>query len=541
MLGLSYYMSKMRGILTKCCNNINYIPSTFILIIPARCLEKMSNHTQPTGESLLEKTTGIHFYIGIPNFDEIIKGEETANDEVKRSIHRLYTYYIGLISIAKYFEASIEKFSGSRAHVYIEQKDEETREDYILRCVKHMVASLRFVYDVFNDLGKYSQYPKFTAHGGADYGDYYKYDIDGLDEFTTIGGVANIAAKIASAAPKKYIYITNDFYIQLSSDLKDCFNLLDENDLQEIQERLKGNPNIYCVKYCDLLTDDQEIEQLLEDVDEECNTVANSLTLSEMEVANATGKINFSILSRKKSKHIEAGILYADIRGFTKLFNVSGTNLDSLAIVLQDIYDGLNQAATEYDGVRVQFQGDRIIAVFNSFKQESDFELVRMFRAALLIKDKISDLNEQHKEHLSGRKLKVGIGLCYGQFFATRLGKATHKDNHVLGAIAEQGDIAEDRYAEDQDVVVNKSFKEQAQSLSNESIACSVIVSKLTAISTTGYYRTSITLKEFNDAVEKAIEEAKNSAAKEVAVALTSSRGIMTPRGSERVLKPWGW
>lgn len=488
----------------------------------------------------MEKAIGIHFYIGVPNFGEIIKGEETANDEVKRSIHRLHTYYIGLIAVAKYFDASIEKFSGGRAHLYIEQNDEETREDYIVRCMKLMVASVRFVYDAFNDLGKYSQYSKFAAHGGADYGEFYKYDIDDLDEFTTIGGVANIAAKIASAAPKQYIYITHDLYVQLSSELKDCFSLLDEQDLREIQERLKGNPNIYQAKYSDLFSDDSEIEQLVEDAKKECNNVANNMNLSDMQFENANAKINFSILSRKKSKHISAGVLYADIRGFTKLFNVSENNLDSLAIVLQDIYKELNQAVTEHDGVRVQFQGDRIIAVFNSFSSEIDLDLVRMFRAALSIKDKINALNEVHSELLSGKKLKVGIGLCYGQFYATRLGKANHKDNQVLGKITEQGDIAEDRYADDQEIAVNKSFKEQAESYSNDSITCSVILDTLTAVSTTGYYRTSITLDEFNDAVEEAINEAEKESAHKVAIALTSSREIMTPLGGERVLKPWG-
>lgn len=489
---------------------------------------------------ILEKTIGMHFYIGVPNLGEIIKGEETAKDEVKRSLHRLQTYYCGLILITKHFGACIEKFSAGRAHIYIEQQDEEYDDDYILRCVRMMIASLRFVYDVFNGLGKYSLYPKFSAHGGADYGDFYKYDIANLDEFTTIGGVANIAAKITGAAPKKYLYITEDVYKKLPSEIKNTFALLEDEDLQEIQERLKGSPQVYSAMYTDLFADDEEIDQLLEDVDKECTAIANSLNLSEMEVTDATAKINFGNLSLKKSKHIEAGILYADIRGFTKLFNVSDSNLDDLAVVLQDIYDALNQAVNDYDGVKVQFQGDRIIAVFNSYSQETDLDLVRMFRAALLVKEKVNELNEQHKEHLGGRKLKIGIGCCYGQFFATRLGKAPHKDNHVLGAIAEQGNIAEDRYAEDQDVVVNKSYKDKVKLLSNESIACSVISNKLTAISTTGYHRTSITLKEFNDEVEKAIEVAQNQVIEKVAAALTSSREIVTPRGSERILKPWG-
>ncbi|MCK9314001.1 MAG: adenylate/guanylate cyclase domain-containing protein, partial [Methanocorpusculum sp.] len=488
----------------------------------------------------VDKSTGSHFYIGVPNFGEIIKGEETAYDEVKRSIHRLHTYYAGIITVANHYGAEIEKFSGGRAHVYIEQKDQETDDDYILRCLKCMIASFRFVYDVFNNLGKYSLYTKFTANGGADYGDFYKYEIVDMNEFTTIGGVANIAAKLAAAAQKKYLYVTDSLYNLITTDLKDDFELLDEQELKEIQERLKGNPRVYRGLYSDLFNDDEDMEQLLDEVSAECNNIANSFNLSDMQVEKAYAKIAFSNLSRKKSKQISAGILYADIRGFTKLFNVSGNNLDDLALVLKDIYDDLNQASAEYGGVRVQFQGDRIVAVFNTFTQENDLHLVRMFRAALLIKKKLNDLNGKHKERLSGKKLKVGIGLCYGQFYATRLGKKTHTDNQVMGKTTDQGDIAEDRYAGDQEIVANKSFKEEAQAHSEESIACSVIINELKAISTTGYYHTSITLDEFDNAIEKATKEAiEQSATKKMAAALTSSKEIITPYGSERVLRPW--
>lgn len=56
----------------------------------------------------------------------------------------------------------------------------------------------------------------------------------------------------------------------------------------------------------------------------------------------------------------------------------------------------------------------------------------------------------------------------------------------------------------------------------------------LTAVSTNDHYRTLIliTLDEFNDAVEKAINEA---AANKVTIALTSSREIMKPFGAESV------
>lgn len=46
----------------------------------------------------MNKSEGIHFYVNIKNLDEIIQGEEEANDEVKRSIHRLHTFFAGISS-----------------------------------------------------------------------------------------------------------------------------------------------------------------------------------------------------------------------------------------------------------------------------------------------------------------------------------------------------------------------------------------------------------------------------------------------------------
>lgn len=487
----------------------------------------------------MEKSIGFHFYIDVPNINEIIRGEEKANEEVKRAIHRLHTYFSGIESIVKHFEGVSEKYSRGRVHIYIDQKEGEANGDYAERSLRLMIATFRFVYDVFNNLGKYSQYPGFSACGGAGYGEYYKYDIEGMDEFTTIGGPANIAAKLTVAAPKKYFYITDSVYKLLPPELREYFELLDEDRLGELRQQLKGNPLVYEALYSKVYTNDQTIDDLLKDVEKECTEIANNLNLNEMVFEDARTKIDFSRLSRKKSKQITAGVMYADLRGFTKLFNVSGSNLDNLSRVLKDVFEEMNNAVNENDGVRVQFQGDRIVAVFNDYSSQPELEVVRMFKAALLIKDRISELNELYKEELMGRKLKVGIGICYGEFYATRLGRRGHADNQVLGSTTDQGEIAEDRYADEDEVVVSKQFKAKVQSLAEESIACSVILDNLISIDKTGYYKTTMTLEEFNNAVEAVTQDATQNAFTEIVRPAFSAPIIHTPQGPERRVRPW--
>lgn len=480
----------------------------------------------------MEKVNGVHIYINVANLNEIIKGEEEANDEVKRSIHRLHTYFTGLSEVVNHFGGEIEKFSGGRAHIYFTFDDND--EEFWPKVVKTLVAGFRFCYEVFNNLGKYSQYTGFSVQAGADFGDFYTYDISNLDEFTTIGGVANIAAKITSFAAKRNILVTEDFYKSLPSETKEAFEKLEEEDLKEIQEKLKGNPLIYQGSYSELLKDDKEIDDLLESTRKQCEEIANGLNLKDMQFEDARTKVDFGRLSRNKNKHITAGLLFADLRGFTKLFNVSGSNLDDLATVLEAVYSGFDEVVTNHGGVRVQFQGDRIVAVFNTYTTETEPALIRMFEAALKIKDEIKGISDLYSEKLGGKQLRVGVGLCWGDYYATRLGVKKNKDNLVLGSTVIKGDAAEDRYAENNEVAVTKEYKEAVSADSDNYAKCQAIDGFLQAISTTGYYKTAISYEDYMKKVTSI-----NSQAEKIAVAALKSSTVAAPFRRERNIRPW--
>jgi class 3 adenylate cyclase len=485
----------------------------------------------------MNKSEGIHFYVNIKNLDEIIQGEEEANDEVKRSIHRLHTFFAGITKAVKHFNGEIEKFTHGRVHVYIEKLDDENDEQYKLRAKRLILSCFTFCYDVFNELGVYSRYTKFKLQGGADYGEYYKYEIEDLDEFTTIGGVANIAAKITNFAFSGYIYITDEAYDFIPDSEQDNFTKLDDDELQEIHERLKGSPSIYKAKYTSLTMDDV-IKNLMDDLEEYCKDIAD-VKLDEIKFESARAKIDFSRLNRKKNKHVTGCIQFADIRGFTKLFNVSDSNLDDLFAVLQMLYQKLNDCVDLADGVRVQFQGDRIVAVFNSFSDESDEDIIRAFEASLKIKDEVECINNEKCDELGRHKLKIGIGISFGEFYATRLGIRHNMDNLVLGSIVKKSDIAEDKYADNNEIVVTKEYKDKVDELSTDSIKCKVILENLTSISTTGYYKTTVSFSDYESRVKELIDE-QEANAKEVTGAAIAAKSITTNIGKERTLRPWG-
>lgn len=468
----------------------------------------------------MEKTSGFHLYVNVKNMDTIIKGDEEKNDDLKRSIHRLHTYFCGLTKAVKKYDGIIEKFTNGRCHIFAEQGENETDGKYKERINDLLVATMYFTDEIFNGIPKYNSYENFKIQAGMDFGDFYKYDIDGMDEFTTIGAVANVAAKLTGFCPTSEIYITADARNKLDSRDKELFTQLDKDKEAEIQEVLKGSPSIYHAKYKALVKRDL-VESFLETLKDDTSTFANSVNLTEIEFEEARTKIDFSRLSLKKNKQITAGLLFADIRGFTKLFNISGNNLDALTTVLSSIYENLNKAVETQEGVRVQFQGDRIVAVFNKITGQSKDEVIRLFEAALAIKDCVSKINEEYEGELNGKTIKIGIGLSYGEYYATSLGTRNYKDRLVLGATAMAGDIAEDRYAMDGDIVLSQEYQKRIKKIADDGcIEGIVIVDDSKAISKTGFYKTSMNQatyeKEKEDVLfelQTAQEERKNKIA----------------------------
>ncbi|WP_019554496.1 adenylate/guanylate cyclase domain-containing protein [Propionispira raffinosivorans] len=485
----------------------------------------------------MDKTCGFHFYVNIKNIVEIINGDEGKNDDLKRSIHRLHTYFCGLTKVVRKYGGTVEKFTNGRCHIFLEKNETETDGNYKIRINDLLVATMYFSDDIFNSIPKYKDYTRFKVQAGLDYGEFYKYDIEGLDEFTTIGAVANVAAKLTSFSLAKEIYITDGAREQLAVEDKKMFESVDESKAKEIQECLKGSPSIYYSKYM-LLNKRDEVTSFLETIREEYKALANSVNLSEIEFEDARTKIDFKQLSLKKNKQITAGILFADIRGFTKLFNVSGNNLDNLKLILVHLYKKMNSAVEKHDGVRVQFQGDRIVAVFNKTYSQRCDEMVRMFEAALEIKAGVKEISDKYADELNNKQIKVGIGLCYGEFYATCLGTRGHKDKLVLGRTASSGDVAEDQYALHDEIVLSKECKEQISKIAEETLPEGIVIEeKLEPVSTTGFYRTNIDESTYKKEVKdvelelRTVDENKKSA-----IAMTNVMGVNAKR--ENVVRP---
>lgn len=494
------------------------------------------------GDDIVEKTKGVHLYVNIKNLMDIISDEEEKDDDLKRTLHRLQTYFVGHTKLIKQYNGEVEKYTGGRSHILFKDEDDDILYDKILETA---VACFIFNNNIFNNLTKYSKYRKFSIHAGIDYGDYFEYDIeDGINEseFTTIGRVANNAAKIQSYAPKNYIYITKKFYEKLDSDIQEVFVELTEEEKKKFNDKIRSKI-FYKAHYNEIFDEDKmkEIEEGLSDVKERVERESRNLNISDIKFESCTKQISFEGLSLKgRNKRLEnAGVICADIRGFTKLFYENEKNLDDLVEVMENIYSIMGTVVLNTEGTKVQYQGDRIVAIYNDFSAAED-HIIRMLKSAFELNQKIQDLNEDDeiKEKLNNRKITIGIGCSSSKVIATRLGMNGNKDNIILSHSYNIANKCEDIYAGSNEIVINKELKDlidnKAEELETPEFLA--IQELFTAINTSGYYVTTATLDEFNELVERKKELQDSAEDLFMGNEISSKKDHISNIG----LKPWG-
>lgn len=456
----------------------------------------------------MNKKNGVHFYINIMNLTDIIKDEEKKDESLKRTLHRLQTYFTGLSKLIKDAGARIEKYTSGRAHIVFEfdNEDDEIEEKTLeIICSCYIYAN-----DIFNDLAKYSLYTKFKINAGVDYGEYYDYEIEDGD-ITSIGSVANLSAKIQSYAPQNFIYATKKFVDKVSKENKKKFIKLTDEEKSEFISKVRVE-NIYKIKYIDMFEDEtlEKLSDSLEDVKIKVEDESKKVNLKDIIFESVKKKLSFDNLSlSRKNKNIEeCAVICADIRGFTKLFAANDSNLDDLNYVMKEIYLKMGEVVNEFEGTKVQYQGDRLVAIYHDFGNEKEY-IIRVIEAGLTLKDKIKDLSndEDIKKRLNNKKINIGIGCAIGNTIATRLGLNGNKDNIVLGESYKHADICEDKYALEEELVISKYLKDKIDGIikngDSSNVKYEILQESFKAKSTTGYYLININLDEYNEKVEQ--------------------------------------
>ncbi len=412
--------------------------------------------------SKFEKTSGLHLYVTIDNYDDLLLKEEKDTKNIKKSLKLLNSFFV---SIRKYASRPnmfpglfIEKTTGNRMHIYIEHEENVDKN----KCMSELINIALYAYNSINclnnEVGKLASLDNAVIKIGADYGRFWKFDIkdvqNGIDEDTSVGYAANYACKLQALVSKNSVAISEDDYSYVDEKYRKCFVV--ENDCKLSKYHPDKSDKYYKATLNSLrLVSEQDGRYSFNE--EEVKDIANRIDLGEMKLITEFRKLNINELTEKEAKKFNGISLMADIRGFTKKFKDDDSNLDQMAF---DAYNAVLQMISKVKdagGTHIQVQGDKEVAVFSiDYEPNDGLVLKDVIYAALHI---IDDLNTL--------QLNVGIGMAVGDIYAARIDTKAKQDPVILGKTIFEANRLEDEEANQNELVISsklygllKNFKE---------------------------------------------------------------------------------
>ena len=384
----------------------------------------------------MRKKQGIHFYINIRNFADIVEKEENDTGNVVHSIHALDAFFSSVEAYGKNHYPDtviIEKITGSRLHMYVDNSNVDDAFSATSNISKYAVALSRYMMD---NVSKYKTLSYFEIQIGASYGHFYEFVFrdNSIEELTTIGYVANYAAKLQNLSEPDHILISQSIYDDIVSTKKSLFIPKHFEEIKKYDQSVCYDAEVRSI--CDSMDYTEDFNSFL--------TIANKINLQDMNFRSADKRLSYQNLSKTECKKIYGIPLFADIRGFTSQFDENDLNLEEMTNKTQNVLQSMYDAVNYCKGVHVQFQGDREMALFHNYSTYTCEE--DAVQAGLRIIDVVKPF------HVS-----VGVGEAIGKLFAAKIGARGEKDNILIGRTVLDADDCEDKYAKENQLVITEA------------------------------------------------------------------------------------
>ena len=381
----------------------------------------------------MRRFEGVHFYVNVANFNEVVIDEETRLGKVNHSIHALDTYFSSIESFGKKNFPDrfvVEKITGARLHMYV--LDDVCNAYEIVEEVVNFAGDLTKYLN--NDIAKYKTLLGFKIHVGACFGSFYSFEFkrENANEETTIGYAANYAAKLQGLCKVGNIAISSNIYNALNTEKRSKYVKYCSSKVQKY-----GEECYYEMPLSIIAGHGDVTESLLASKD-----YANKVNLTDMVFRKPVKSVTFDELSKKECKEIEGIPIFADVRGFTSKFDSDDANLEEMSIKTQNILTTMYNIVEENRGIHVQFQGDREFALFHNYSQYECY--VDAVKAGLKMIDAFQTYD-----------VSVGVGESFGKMFATRIGARGEKDFLVIGTTVIEADRNEDESAHENELVIS--------------------------------------------------------------------------------------
>jgi len=405
---------------------------------------------------------GVHLYADITNIGRLVQDTTLSKDDYARLlrccevIEREQIYIIETV-----FPGYKIHFQGSKLHA-IFHKPYNDDSQIATNSVLAAITLMAFVERVFNK--KFDTYKNFHMGIGIDLGDAIVTSIGakGDRELISLGRPANIAAKIQGLSNE--INITSTVYNILPQDLKDLFSKGLKKQGEQIYSLSKQGwktlfedlQNKYTIGW----NEDSSNKRV--DID-----IANR-PLNDINTSEANVKIDLDKLTLKNSKRANAATIFIDVDAFTKYVDAAKSEEDRkdrvrvFTLLRKEFRD---IAVRDYDGVRIQYQGDRMQAILHIPKNNTKKICSKIVEIALACQASMEEvINDAISEKYG--KLHVAIGIEIGNLIISRLGKKGDRDIICLGESVYQAEIIQNR-ADGRETRISKTVYEN---LKNENI-----------------------------------------------------------------------
>lgn len=422
-----------------------------------RSKERIEKHLDGMGEIKVEKLVreadlqtllsetncreiyGAHVYLPVTNFAHLASNGLYAQDDYKRLIRAVHIYQREVAHIVEdgvIFDGLRVHFQGPKLHALLYRPIDDA-ETLAARAVLLQLVLKDFVSAVFNPA--FPDYDPFAVAGGADLGSVIgtRNGARGDRELLFLGRPANHAAKIISSAGR----------LRLTADLYDCL----PDDVQDICAAVDGEEHIYQVER----VGQTRLDELLDahgiawDRDASAKRVDEDrrrFPLKDIAYSAADVKIKLDDLSIRNSKRVLGASLFADVTGFTAYIDAAEDD-DERHEALRVFHAIRKEMAAvikgDFDGVRVQYQGDRAQGLFHLPKDDDTAIATTVVEAAVGLQ---SSMERTLKECLpAASDLRLAVGVDMDTTLASKLGTHGQRDRICLGDPVECAAANEER------------------------------------------------------------------------------------------------
>lgn len=461
-----------------------------------RSEERIKKHLDTLGEITIEKLVrdadldgllsetncreiyGAHVYVQVTNLARLASAGYYAADDYKRLIQGLHIYQREVSRIVErsdIFDAERIHFQGAKLHALVFRPIDDG-ETLATRAVLLQLVMNDFVTAVFNPA--FPHYDDFVIAGGADLGSAIgtRNGMRADRELLFLGAPANHAAKIIGSAGQ--FRLTARIYEALPAELQDLCAVVDD-DTYQLSAVSQADLDALLVEYGVAWDREASAERVAAD--------KRAFPLSGINYSAAEVLIDLDSLSIHQNKRVLAASLFGDVSGFTKYIDAAETPEEQRAALR--VFHAIRREMArvvkdDYNGLRVQYQGDRVQGLFHMPKDDAAAIVPEAIGAAVGLQSSMAyTLRAALTPDADDLTLAVGIDI--GRTLVTKLGTRAHRDRICLGGAVEEAARCEERSEGGQIGITTAVRDELAEDLRDNftwsSAARCYIASELTA------------------------------------------------------------